>query len=87
MEFINEFKPNKRYVFDKDVYIEYAMTVDEYTGTDFAEELWINACHNKEIDVINERNATIGSYGMVPEWCREIPTIRILTENDLKEMV
>lgn len=83
MEFIDEFKPNKRYVFDKDIYIEYAMTIDAYTGEDSLEELWINKCHNQYVEIINERSGMIGTYGMIPEWCREVPVIRLLTEADL----
>lgn len=83
MEFIEEFLPHKRYVFDKDIYIEYAMKVDTYTGDDPLEELWINKCHNQFVDILNERDGVIGGYGMIPEWCREVPVIRVLTVDNI----
>lgn len=88
MEFIEKFELHKRYVFDKDIYIEYMLDAGlGYTGDNQAEEIWTDACNNKFVVVNNDRFACIKIddciYDIMPAWCREVPIIRVLTENDL----
>lgn len=88
MEFIEKFESHKRYVFDKEIYIEHMLSIgEEYSGKEEAEELWTNNCNNKFVKV---NNPSIGEirideaiFGVAPQWCREVPSIRVLTEDYL----
>lgn len=88
MEFLNEFEVGKRYVFDKDIYIEFMITSNiGYDSNNECEEYWTNCCNNKFIEIEDRRLGIIkigeSNYETIPEWCREVPSIRLLTENDL----
>lgn len=87
MEFLNQFNLNKRYVFDKDIYTEYMASIDGYISDDESEDYWTNCCNNKEIKINTEEDGEIVSgsviYAILPCWCREIPSIRLLTEEDM----
>lgn len=90
MEFLNNFDMNKKYVFDREIYIEYMLNLDEYSGDDKAEEYWINACNNKFVTLkdsqngfISTNNNALGDYKVIPQWCREVPSIRLLQADEL----
>ena len=87
MEFLNRFILDKRYVFDKDIYIEYMVSIDGYIGNNISEEYWINCCNNKEVQLLDEDEGEVHvkdvTYAIIPSWCREIPSIRLLTEKDM----
>ena len=87
MEFLKEFDINKKYVFDKDIYIEYMNTIGSYTGDNRFEEYWTDGCNNKEVSITNKDEGIIvigqSGFKILPCWCREIPSIRLLTEEDM----
>lgn len=87
MDFLTEFNPDKKYVFDKDIYMEYMMHLNFYTDEKELEQLWISMCNNKQVEIKSELFGIIKirdtEYEISPSWCREVPSIRLLTENDL----
>lgn len=90
MKFLDEFLPNKRYVFDKDTYLEYMGDIyDEVYSPEEYEKVWLDKCDNLEVTVTSERMGHIqignSEYGIHVKWCREIPTIRLLTGEDIQE--
>lgn len=76
----DSFDFSKRYVFDRDRYIEDERNDDSIDAREMYEfnihtRQWVDKLHNKEVTLISEVLGTVSMYKDIPisvNWCREI---------------
>lgn len=74
------FNPNKRYVFDRDRYLEDEKKDDSITAKDMYSfnrnvKKWVDNLHGKEVKLISEVVGTVSMYKDIyisVNWCKEL---------------